>query len=186
MSKQKRTYPTYQCELDHRTETPGVYRRGRLYRVTTRPNGKRKVMHSFATYEEAVAFKATLPKRTPRPPKPPRSSQPARPVRARRSSAVNFLDVLRIDPCAYCGGAGGVIDHIYPRALGGSDEWTNLTAACAQCNNQKKAKLLLTYLAHRNGCWVWRHDNDKTPPQVTRRTVMDPDPITALLEGGGA
>jgi 5-methylcytosine-specific restriction endonuclease McrA len=29
------------------------------------------------------------------------------------------------------------VDHIIPRARGGSDSWENLVAACVGCNNRK-------------------------------------------------
>ncbi|WXL23939.1 HNH endonuclease [Ectopseudomonas mendocina] len=49
--------------------------------------------------------------------------------------------------CAYCG-AGLVnegvftIDHVTPRALGGSNEIGNLLAACMSCNGSKGKKTL--------------------------------------------
>lgn len=52
-------------------------------------------------------------------------------------------EVLRRDgyKCRYCGkGAPDVeitVDHVIPRALGGSDEPTNLCAACRTCNDGK-------------------------------------------------
>ena len=43
--------------------------------------------------------------------------------------------------CQYCGvvleTADYTIDHIVPRARGGSSVWTNLVLACAQCNKRK-------------------------------------------------
>lgn len=43
--------------------------------------------------------------------------------------------------CQYCGlvleTADHTIDHIVPRARGGSSVWTNLVLACAQCNKRK-------------------------------------------------
>lgn len=48
--------------------------------------------------------------------------------------------VLRRDNfcCRYCGLPAGVaqlhIDHVIPRAAGGTDDPSNLTAACADCN----------------------------------------------------
>jgi 5-methylcytosine-specific restriction endonuclease McrA len=45
--------------------------------------------------------------------------------------------------CAYCGKENlgpidGTMDHIQPRAKGGSHNWRNVTAACRSCNAQKK------------------------------------------------
>ena len=59
MSVPHGTKQVYPSMLDQKTATRGVYRRGNRYRVLTRPYGKRKVMRTFKTYEEAVAFKAT-------------------------------------------------------------------------------------------------------------------------------
>ena len=47
--------------------------------------------------------------------------------------------VLRRDRhrCAYCGKRGDTIDHILPRAQGGSNTWVNLVTACFTCNGRK-------------------------------------------------
>jgi 5-methylcytosine-specific restriction endonuclease McrA len=43
--------------------------------------------------------------------------------------------------CQYCGvvleTAEYTIDHVLPRARGGSSVWTNLALACVQCNKRK-------------------------------------------------
>ncbi len=43
--------------------------------------------------------------------------------------------------CQYCGSQPGVedltIDHVLPRAQGGTSSWTNCVAACAPCNARK-------------------------------------------------
>lgn len=46
--------------------------------------------------------------------------------------------------CQYCGERGGELecDHIYPVALGGTDDAGNLTTACRTCNRSKGAKTL--------------------------------------------
>lgn len=52
-------------------------------------------------------------------------------------------EVLRRDnhTCRYCGASAPevslTVDHVVPQALGGSDEPSNLVAACAACNNGK-------------------------------------------------
>jgi 5-methylcytosine-specific restriction endonuclease McrA len=33
-------------------------------------------------------------------------------------------------------------DHVYPKDLGGKDEWENVVTACVKCNNKKANKLL--------------------------------------------
>lgn len=48
--------------------------------------------------------------------------------------------------CSYCGKTPPDVllecDHIIPRAAGGSDDITNLTTACKECNAGKSAGLL--------------------------------------------
>lgn len=46
---------------------------------------------------------------------------------------------LYLDPCSYCGGPGGTVDHIVPIHTGGSTEADNLTAACQPCDSSKNA-----------------------------------------------
>lgn len=54
-------------------------------------------------------------------------------------SAKEYERMLRCDPCSYCGGPGGTIDHIDPRPVrkAGRRSWTNLTGACERCNRTK-------------------------------------------------
>jgi 5-methylcytosine-specific restriction endonuclease McrA len=46
--------------------------------------------------------------------------------------------------CQYCGRRDTVltIDHVLPRHLGGVYVWTNVVAACAQCNHRKGGRRL--------------------------------------------
>lgn len=60
--------------------------------------------------------------------------------------AIEFADVLRRDPCSYCGSQNEHIDHIDPISRGGESVWQNLTSACQSCNNKKIAKPLLIFL----------------------------------------
>lgn len=54
-------------------------------------------------------------------------------------------EVLRRDnhTCRYCGASAPdvhlTVDHVLPVALGGTDEATNLVAACADCNSGKSS-----------------------------------------------
>lgn len=57
-----------------------------------------------------------------------------------------YAEVLRHDPCAYCGSVAGEVDHIVPVAGGGDGDWENLTAACRSCNARKNAQSLLGFL----------------------------------------
>jgi 5-methylcytosine-specific restriction endonuclease McrA len=50
-------------------------------------------------------------------------------------------NILRRDSykCAYCGRSDLplTIDHVLPKARGGTDSWENLVCACTSCNNKK-------------------------------------------------
>lgn len=39
--------------------------------------------------------------------------------------------------CAFCAGKADTIDHVKPRAQGGTNRWDNTVAACSPCNNRK-------------------------------------------------
>jgi len=51
--------------------------------------------------------------------------------------------------CAYCGTAGlpFEIDHVHPRAKGGSDRVANLVVACHRCNQRKADQSIEAFLA---------------------------------------
>jgi 5-methylcytosine-specific restriction endonuclease McrA len=74
--------------------------------------------------------------------------------RAQRASAPignvqlteDYYQILRSDPCSYCGTLCEHIDHIIPLSNGGEHGWLNLTAACAPCNQSKHARSLLNFL----------------------------------------
>lgn len=64
---------------------------------------------------------------------------------------VAIKDVLRYDPCAYCGGPSGTVDHIVPTAERSryrrvESGWPNLTGACEPCNRRKRNLPLLDFL----------------------------------------
>jgi 5-methylcytosine-specific restriction endonuclease McrA len=61
------------------------------------------------------------------------------------SIALSRKNVLIRDhhSCTYCGARDDLtIDHIVPASKGGEWSWTNLTTACAKCNNRKGDKML--------------------------------------------
>jgi 5-methylcytosine-specific restriction endonuclease McrA len=62
----------------------------------------------------------------------------------RRRSALNRRAVFARDGgrCQYCGAAAESIDHVVPRAKGGSHTWENVVAACRACNTAKRDRLL--------------------------------------------
>ena len=47
---------------------------------------------------------------------------------------------MRMEPCHYCGGEGGTLDHILPRSKGGRLSKENCVPACAPCNTHRKDK----------------------------------------------
>lgn len=165
MSAPKVTEKTWLSQVDLKTDMPGVYKRGSSYRVLIRPDGHRKVMKRFDSYEEAVAFKLLMPRRErDRPPDRERAARPRQRVGAVQSPRTEwsnrttkvFLDHLRQDPCAYCGAPSEAIDHIVPVVGGGPNEWHNYTAACQPCNSRKRDRSLLIFLASEHGCWRWQ------------------------------
>ncbi len=50
--------------------------------------------------------------------------------------------------CAYCGktsyedGAKLIVEHIFPRSEGGTNDGHNIITACVDCNSRKKSKLM--------------------------------------------
>lgn len=50
------------------------------------------------------------------------------------------------DPCVYCGGHAGTIDHVVPKSAGGTGQIHNIAPACRNCNSSKGATSLLRFL----------------------------------------
>lgn len=69
-----------------------------------------------------------------------------RETRSYDDDAKAWIAIIVNDPCCYCGEPGGTIDHIVPRSLGGTHEWSNLTAACFSCNARKRIWPLLRFV----------------------------------------
>lgn len=42
--------------------------------------------------------------------------------------------------CHWCGQAANTVDHLIPRARGGTDDPANLVAACGTCNSRRGAE----------------------------------------------
>lgn len=64
-----------------------------------------------------------------------------------------WMRITRADPCSYCGGEAGTVDHIVPQArrVRGLHNWTNYTGACQSCNKSKADSSLLSMLLRRAG-----------------------------------
>ncbi|MEV0489083.1 RNA-guided endonuclease IscB [Streptomyces atratus] len=76
-----------------------------------------------------------------------------------------YLLATRGRACAYCDATGVPlnIDHIRPRSRGGSDRISNLTLACAPCNQAKASTLVEEFLAHRPACLAVIRSQIKAP-----------------------
>lgn len=61
-------------------------------------------------------------------------------------TALAYVQILRRDPCSYCGQAGGEVEHMDAIARGGTHAWDNLTSACRSCNARKGTRSLLHFL----------------------------------------
>jgi len=65
-----------------------------------------------------------------------------------------WLSLMRRDPCSYCGGPGGTVDHVDPRSraprgLGSAHGWINTVGACSRCNGSKRDLRLIVFLQRR-------------------------------------
>ncbi len=67
-------------------------------------------------------------------------------VRKLTDLGFSYSEILLFDPCCYCGEPVEHIDHIVPVASGGSNDWDNLTGACASCNTSKGARPMLHFV----------------------------------------
>lgn len=65
---------------------------------------------------------------------------------ARDQDMIDWGEILRCDPCSYCGRPCEQIDHIVPFDAGGKLTPENTTAACASCNHRKSHTPLLQFL----------------------------------------
>lgn len=62
-----------------------------------------------------------------------------------------WMRIVRSDPCSYCTGDGGTVDHVEPQAsrARGVHSWANYVGACARCNQSKGSEPMLLWLARR-------------------------------------
>lgn len=61
-------------------------------------------------------------------------------------ATLEYIRVLKRDPCVYCGGLMQHIDHVVPIINKGEHSWENLAAACSKCNLGKGKRSLLDFL----------------------------------------
>lgn len=50
-------------------------------------------------------------------------------------AAAPKIEELDLYACMYCGSPAEAVDHVIPRALGGTDDAVNLVPACKPCNS---------------------------------------------------
>jgi 5-methylcytosine-specific restriction endonuclease McrA len=74
-----------------------------------------------------------------------------RPLGEDGSHGARWMRLVRQDPCAYCGGPAGTVDHIRPQCRRDrtTHRWVNWTAACTRCNGAKRDRSLLLFLLMR-------------------------------------
>jgi hypothetical protein len=67
-----------------------------------------------------------------------------------RELGVRWHQVVRMDPCAYCGQQGATVDHIVPLSQGGPRGASlNGTGCCHNCNRLKADMSLLDFMLSR-------------------------------------
>jgi len=85
---------------------------------------------------------------------------PRRSIPLTRRAVLEMYDYT----CAYCFRPGNTLDHVVPRARGGTNTWDNVVVACLRCNN-KKADRLLSELG-------WRLPFDLREPAPNTATLI--------------
>lgn len=63
--------------------------------------------------------------------------------------SIEYMQIIKNDPCVYCGGEADTVDHIVPIHDGGTSEPENLAPACRHCNISKHTRSLLSFLLYR-------------------------------------
>ncbi|MEU5934444.1 HNH endonuclease [Micromonospora sp. NPDC047187] len=63
--------------------------------------------------------------------------------------ALAYWEIIRHDPCVYCGEPADTVDHIDPVSRSRRSDWMNLAPACKPCNSSKGTKSLLDFLAYK-------------------------------------
>lgn len=57
-----------------------------------------------------------------------------------------WLGLIAMDPCSYCGGPSDAVDHILAVSRGGANHWSNFAPTCRACNSSKRDRPLLAWL----------------------------------------
>lgn len=64
--------------------------------------------------------------------------------------SLEYVKLISLDPCVYCGSQAEAVDHIVPVAKGGTGAPDNLAPACTSCNSSKRDTSLLAFLLRPN------------------------------------
>lgn len=74
----------------------------------------------------------------------------------RHPGLARYLDAIRNDPCVWCMGTAGTVEHVVPRShysrgtstVHGSsaNHWSNVAMSCRRHNSQRGSEGLLVYL----------------------------------------
>jgi hypothetical protein len=91
--------------------------------------------------------------------------------------------------CGYCGAPGTddaqlTVDHVVPRAAGGTDKPTNLLTACSPCNNGKADRhpeaQLINEVAHRQLRWERLDRWQRIPVDPVARASYEQGTVAAI------
>lgn len=69
----------------------------------------------------------------------------------RRGGALTleYVQIIKNDPCVYCGSEAQEIDHIIAVKAGGTGLWSNTAPTCRSCNASKQTKDVLHFMLYR-------------------------------------
>ena len=107
--------------------------------------------------------------------------------RARRTVKLSaWNDVLRADPCSYCGRPSESVDHVVPKSQGGG-RIHNLAGSCRACNGIKATMSLLQFLVNGGPSLATDEDAQKARDgepylRLYRRAWMRSDCVLRVLE----
>ena len=133
---------------DGRTADCRVCRRSRdLARIELEPEQRNKWARE--NRERYLAYARDYNQRTKAQQRPGKLRYEQRKRLGFSHDAFAYAQILRGDPCSYCGVRPAEIDHIEPIGIGPRDDPMNLTAACHSCNSGKRQKPLLAWLIKR-------------------------------------
>ena len=94
-----------------------------------------------------------------------------------------WRNVLLKDPCPYCLGPGGTIDHVTPMSMGGArGSIRNWTGACVRCNVRRGSRGLIYFLADQEDAGAKARHAAIKVLRGTHRTDIGPE-VRAALEG---